>query len=274
MQVRALTPAPRPSSQARFMSTRASLYNIFGPVLTMVAIVVLWKGIEVGWQVPRYMLPTPDEVLSVIIRDWPLLLSNIWATLKVLLIGFVFSIAVAVPLGYVVVTFRWAQSTLYPILLLFQLIPKSIVAPLLVVWFGIGMPAKTTLVIAMTFFPILLETIAGLRNVDKRYFYLTRSMGANRGQAFFLMQLPTAMPFIFAGMKTAMVYAITAAIIAEYIGSNEGIGYLILSASGSLDMPLTFAAVIAAGLLGVILSISMVVLERFVMPWKSETGSH
>lgn len=256
------------------MPTRASLYNILGPVLTMMAIVALWKAIEVGWQVPRYMLPTPDEVLSVIIRDWALLLRNVWATLKVLLVGFVLSIAIAVPLGYVVVTSRWAQATLYPILLLFQLIPKSIVAPLLLVWFGIGMPAKTTLVVAMTFFPILLETIAGLRNVDKRFFYLTRSMGANRRQAFFLMQLPTAMPFIFAGMKTAMVYAITAAIIAEYIGSNEGVGYLILSASGSLNMPLTFAAVIAAGLLGVLLSVSMVVLERVVMPWKSETESH
>ncbi len=119
----------------------------------------------------------------------------------------------------------------------------------------------------MTFFPILIESIAGFKNIDKRLYYITNSMGASTKQSFFYIEMPAAMTHIFAGMKTAMVYAITAAIVAEYIGSNEGVGYLILIAAGGLDMPLMFVGVVAASALGIALSIAMMFLERVCLPW-------
>lgn len=241
--------------------------TILGPVLTVVGIVLLWKLVEILWGIPRYLLPTPDEVLWAFTGNISLTMQSILATLKIILSGFIISLLVAIPCGYVIAKYAFGNFVLYPILLLVQFTPKTIMAPLLLIYLGIGFLPKSLLVFLMTFFPLLIESIAGFRNLDKRLYYITDSMGAHPLQSFFFVELPAAMTHIFAGMKTAIVYAITAAIVAEYIGSNDGVGYLILLATGNLDMPLMFVGVIAASALGVGFSVAMLLLERICLPW-------
>ncbi|MDR3439386.1 ABC transporter permease [Telmatospirillum sp.] len=241
--------------------------NLFGPVATVIAVLAIWKCIEQGWHIPRYLLPTPSEVYAATVANVGALWRNTAATMEIIVFGFVVSVVVAVPLAFLIVTFHFFERLCYPLIIILQFIPKTIVAPLLLVWLGIGVLPKSALVMLMTFFPILLESISGFRLIDKRIFYITQSMGASRAEEFFFVRIPGAMPSIFAGMKTATVYAVTGAITAEFIGSNEGIGYMILQASGDLDMPLTLAAVIASALLGVILSAAMLASEKLLMPW-------
>jgi NitT/TauT family transport system permease protein len=248
-------------------SAKTTIANILGPVVTVVGIFALWKFVEAGWQIPRYLVPSPEEVYVAAIANAGALWRHTLATTQIIVAGFLVSVVVAVPLAFLIVSFRTVNRLFYPLVVILQFLPKTIVAPLLLVWLGIGFVPKSTLVMLMTFFPILLDSIAGFRNIDRRLFYITQSMGASPLQEFVYVQIPGAMPSVFAGMKTATVYAVTGAITAEFIGSNEGIGYVILQASGDLDMPLTFAGVICSALLGVAFSAAMLGCERLMMPW-------
>lgn len=249
------------------MNINSKIKTILSPIITLLAIIILWKIAVIFWNIPKYLLPTPDEVFHTYINNASFAINSIFATLKIILSGFTISLIIAIPCGYIISKYNSGAFILYPLLLIVQLTPKTILAPLLLIYLGIGFVPKSTLVFLMTFFPILIESIAGFKNIDKRLYYITNSMGASTKQSFFYIEMPAAMTHIFAGMKTAMVYAITAAIVAEYIGSNEGVGYLILIAAGGLDMPLMFVGVVAASALGIALSIAMMFLERVCLPW-------
>lgn len=255
------------------MSLDKTLRAIGGPILTIIALLLLWLAVEEIWGIPRYLLPTPDEVLAAAGSNLSLVMRSILATLNIILSGFFLSILLAIPAGYFIAKTKPGRYILYPILLVVQFAPKTILAPLLLIYLGVGFLPKTALVFLMTFFPLLIESITGFRNIDERLYYITKSIGANNTQAFFLMELPEAMTHIYAGMKTAVVYAITAAIVAEYVGSNEGVGFLILFATSSLDMPLVFVGVIAASVLGVSLSVAMSFFERVFLPWHDSQQS-
>ncbi|WP_321342346.1 ABC transporter permease [Breoghania sp.] len=249
------------------MRASKALLAIGGPTLTVIGLLGVWLLVEAAWGIPRYLLPTPGEVAEAAGANMDLVLKSFGATLKIIMSGFILSILVAVPAGYCIARTKPGNYILYPILLVVQFIPKTILAPLLLVYLGIGFVPKTALVFLMTFFPLLMESITGFRNIDERLYFTTRSMGANWMQTFSFMELPAAMVHIYAGMRTAVVYAITAAIVAEYVGSNEGVGFLILYASSDLDMPLVFVGVLSASVLGVALSLAMSLFERLLLPW-------
>jgi NitT/TauT family transport system permease protein len=158
------------------------------------------------------------------------------------------------------------------VLVILQIAPKTIIAPLLIVWYGTGSLPKLVLTTLMTFFPILVDSMAGFRSIDPRLYQITASMGASGRQTFRAIRVPAAMPYIFSGLKIGMVSAVMASMVVEYIGSGEGLGYLTLYAFGRSDVPLMFAAILTTALLGLLFTSVLVSTERLLMPWLRRSG--
>ena len=237
------------------------------PLATFAALLVAWQFLVRLFGVPEYILPLPTEFLSKLVESRALIWQHTLVTASEVLLGVLFAAAIGVPLGLMIVSFKWLERSLYPLIVFFQLIPKIAVAPLFVVWFGFGPFPKVLLTFMLCFFPTLVASMTGFRALDERVLYLTRSMGANAGQTFRYIRLPSAIAHIFGGFKVSIVFAATGAIVAEFVGSNSGLGYLLLRATSYLDMPLIFAVLVALSAIGIVFSYAVQLLERLCMPW-------
>jgi NitT/TauT family transport system permease protein len=224
------------------------------PLATFAALLVAWQFLVRLFGVPEYILPLPTEFLAKLVESRALIWQHTLVTASEVLLGFLFAAAIGVPLGLMIVSFKWLERSLYPLIVFFQLIPKIAVAPLFVVWFGFGPFPKVLLTFMLCFFPTLVASMTGFRALDERVLYLTRSMGANAGQTFRYIRLPSAIAHIFGGFKVSIVFAATGAIVAEFVGSNSGLGYLLLRATSYLDMPLIFAVLVALSAIGIVFS--------------------
>jgi NitT/TauT family transport system permease protein len=150
-----------------------------------------------------------------------------------------------------------------------QTFPKVALAPLIVVWFGLGLGPKLVVTFLVAFFPILVSTIVGLRSIEREMLELAGSTRATMLQTFFYFRLPTALPNIFAGMKVSVAFAVVGAVIAEWVGANQGLGYLLLQANANLDTSLLFAVLVILLVIGVFLYYAVEFVERLVIPWHS-----
>lgn len=237
------------------------------PVLTMVVVLLAWELACDLLAVPAYLMPRPSEFLWKFYTDFGTISGQMWATGKVILMAFGVAGVIGVTLGYLIATFAALERGAYPLIVFLEIIPKTITAPLFVTWFGVGVGSKLILTTFIAFFPILVNGIAGFRSIDPRLYYLAQSAGANWWQTFVHIQFPAALPHIFAGLKIASVYAVTAAIVIEFVGSTEGLGHLIVDAMAYMDMELMFAAILATALTGLIFNLLVTSTERLVMPW-------
>ena len=244
-----------------------SFANVLLPAVTMVAVLAFWEYLCIWLKIPSYLVPKPTEFLGRFYTDFPEIARQMWATSKVILLAFVIAGVIGVTLAYLIVTFATLERGAYPLIVFLEIIPKTITAPLFVTWFGVGLGSKLILTTFIAFFPILVNGIAGFRSIDPRLYHLSRSMGASWWQTFLHIQYPAALPHIFAGLKIASVYAVTAAIVIEFVGSTEGLGYLIVDAMAYMDMELMFAAILATALTGLLFNLAVTSTERIVMPW-------
>jgi NitT/TauT family transport system permease protein len=243
------------------------------PMLTFVILMVLWGVAVEALQIPKYILPAPLEVIERLISDWGSIMANAQYTVIEILVGLLIAIVLAVPLGLVIALSTATRQTLYPLVVFIQLIPKIAVAPLFLVWFGFGMESKIILTALMSWFPILQASISGFQAMDPRLLYITRSMGASLWQTFRFLRFPGALPIVFSGIKTATAFATTAAIVAEFIGSNRGLGYQLLYATGVLDTPLIFAVLVVLTVIGIGLHYIVEGIEALVTPWRRHARS-
>ena len=163
---------------------------------------------------------------------------------------------------------RVARQVMYPPLMLMQLVPKIAVAPLFLVWLGFGMESKVLLTVLMTFFPLLLASISGFQILDDRLLYLTQSMGASGTQTFRYLRFPAALPVIFSGIKSSATIAATAAIVAEFVGANSGLGYVLLRGTSTMDIELTFAVLIVLTVIGIVINYAVEFSEWLMTPWQ------
>ena len=246
---------------------RDRISAVLFPLATFAALLVAWQFLVRLFGVPEYILPLPTEFLSKLVESRALIWQHTLVTASEVLLGFLFAAAIGVPLGLMIVSFKWLERSLYPLIVFFQLIPKIAVAPLFVVWFGFGPFPKVLLTFMLCFFPTLVASMTGFRALDERVLFLTRSMGANASQTFRYIRLPSAIAHIFGGFKVSIVFAATGAIVAEFVGSNSGLGYLLLRATSYLDMPLIFAVLVALSAIGIVFSYAVQLLERLCMPW-------
>lgn len=240
------------------------------PALVLIVLLVTWEFSSDWFDVPKYLLPAPTDFMGRFVTDWRLIGYNALATAFVVVIGFIIATFAAIPLGLALASSPSLQRNLMPVIVFFEIIPKTIAAPLFVVWLGFGFPPRILLTVVMTFFPILLNSVAGFTSINPRLHLITKSMGASPWQSFRFIRLPAAMPYIFSGMKIGSVFAVSACMTAEFIGANEGLMALILSATDYMDLDLMFAGIMATAILGTLFTGILLGLEKWLMPWRSD----
>jgi NitT/TauT family transport system permease protein len=238
------------------------------PPLTFIAMVALWSVSIAVFNIPAYLLPGPGSVFSRILSDAPMLWSHSLVTLTEIVLGFGLTVVTAIPLGLAIALSRFVRQVVYPPLMLMQLVPKIAVAPLFLVWLGFGMESKVLLTVLMTFFPLLLASISGFQILDDRLLYLTQSMGASSWQTFRYLRFPAALPVIFSGIKSSATIAATAAIVAEFVGANRGLGYVLLRGTSTMDLELTFAVLVVLTIIGVVINYAVEFSEWAMTPWQ------
>ena len=238
------------------------------PPLTFIVIVALWAAAVPIFKIPAYLLPGPGSVFSRVVTDAPMLWNHSVVTLTEILLGFGLTVLTAIPLGLVIALSPLAKQIGYPPLMLMQLVPKIAVAPLFLVWLGFGIESKVLLTVLMTFFPLLLASISGFQILDNRFLYLTQSMGATRWQTFRYLRFPAALPVIFSGIKTSATIAATAAIVAEFVGANRGLGFVLLRGTGTMDLELVFAVLVVLTIIGIAINYLVEFSEWAMTPWQ------
>ena len=237
--------------------------------LLLVASLAVWEGAVRALKVPAFILPAPSQVGAALYRGAVsgIYLQHLWITLAETLLGFLLGSAVALLVGTAVAASPRTEYFLYPYIVMFQSMPKVALAPLVVVWFGLGLASKVVSAALIAFFPLLVNTIVGLRSADEDRVDLMRSLAATELQIFRMLRLPSALPFIMAGLEVAMVFALVGAIVAEFVGAEAGLGMLIQSRNFSMDVAGEFAILFILAVMGLLLNAALVSVRRRVLFW-------
>ncbi len=246
---------------------KSAIAAIVGPTVTLLALVALWEVLARWSGIPSWLLPAPSAIGEAMV-DWRGELTvHFMVTLYEVLVGFALSIAVSIPLAVAVVYSPFLQNTIYPILLALQSMPKVAIAPLLVLWIGFGVLPKVLVVFLVCFFPIVVATASGLSAVPPPLLDLIRSLSATQYQTFIKIRFPTAIPHIFVGFKIAITFAVIGGVIGEFVGSDQGLGYLILISTSQSRTPLAFGALLLLTIMSIVLYYAVELIERLVIPW-------
>jgi len=237
------------------------------PLLGVAVILAAWTAYCVLRGIPTVVLPTPDKVFHAFVARFDLIVEEGWVTLKETLYGFVLALVVGIPMAVAIANSRALNLMFYPLLIGLQSVPKVALAPILLVWLGTGIESKLAIVWLVAFFPIIVDTVAGLRSTPRELLELAHSLRATPMQIFLKVQFPAALPFVFTGAKVAITLAVIGAVIGEFVGSSEGLGFLLLSATSQLNAPLAFAALFALSFLGMFVYLLVELAERLAAPW-------
>lgn len=240
-------------------------------ILLVVLTLAVWEVFVRVFNIPVFLLPSPSVIGQTFINDWHVIALNLPPTIIEIIAGFALSLIIGVPLAIIIVYSPLAESFLYPPMVASQAIPKVAIAPLFVVWMGYGLAPKIWIAFLIAFFPIVIDTVVGLRSIHPGMLQLGRSMGGGSFKVFLKLRLPTALPNIFAGMKVAITLAVVGAITGEFVGSQSGLGYLMTSASGQMDTPLVFAVLVTVSVIAMALFIAIEVVERISIPWHASS---
>src|SRR5215471_2600707 len=245
---------------------RARISGILYPIGVVLGVLAVW---EVGARmlgVPAFLLPPPSAIGVSFIANASLLLFHGWITTAEILLGFVLSIVVGIPLALAIFLWPAFSRSILPLLVSSQAMPKVAVAPLFLVWFGFGLLPKVLIAFLIAFFPVVISTAVGLASIEPEKIYLARSMGFGATATFFKFRLPNALPAIFGGLKISITLAVVGAVVGEFVGGDAGLGYLLMVANGSMDTRLLFAGIVALTVLGVVLFLLVELAERLAIP--------
>ena len=246
--------------------------NTRNVVLTVVLFVLsigAWEGIVRGFAIPSFILPPPSEVGVALYRGFAsgVYLQHLGYTMLETLLGFVVGSLLGFFLGTAVAMNRYVEFFLYPYIVMFQSLPKVALAPLIVVWFGLGLTSKVINAALVAFFPLLVNTMVGLKSADEDRVSLMRSLAASDQQIFWMLRLPNALPFVMAGLDVAMIFALIGAIVAEFVGAQRGLGMLIQSMNFNMDVSGQFSLLLVLSVVGLILNRCIGLIRRRVMFW-------
>lgn len=231
-------------------------------------VLVIWQVCCAVFQIPRFILPTPVQVIEALIKYWPLTIAkNLTYTLSSIGIGFGVTVLISIPLAVMIASSSWLEKTVYPLFVVVQLIPKVALAPLFIVWCGFGITSKILMVFLMSFFPLLVNATMGFKSLNPRLVYVARTMTNSQWKFFWTMRFPSALPDVFTGLKIAVSNATVGAIIGEFVGSNQGLGYLMLKANGDLNTAYMMANLLVLAVVGVLLYKFVELIEFVALPW-------
>jgi NitT/TauT family transport system permease protein len=238
--------------------------------LTLVLAIGGWEWYVKAYHVSAVILPPPSQIVSALHSG---LASGVYVkallvTLQAIVLGFLLSASVAFILGTLISQIRLLEATIYPYVVALQTLPKIAIAPLILVWVGLGIESKIIIAALVSFFPMLVNTIVGLKSAGADKLELMHALTASRTKTFFLVKLPEALPYIFAGLQIGIVLAVLGAIVGEFVGAKAGLGYLIIQMNYTMDVAGTFAVLVLLGLMGVALNIFITLLRRRVIFWQ------
>lgn len=248
--------------------------SIAWKVLGVAVFLGLWQLAIVVFHIKKYVLPTPMAVLQSLFdpaiaakNHW---LMNIGTTASEILMGFTFTLVAGVALALVVAWSKWLNKLVMPVIVLLNSIPKIALAPLFLLWFGYGLRTNVLVAVLVAFFPVVINMVTGLIEVDDDLLDLVRYMNATKLQIFLKIRIPNALPHLFAGIKTSATMCVTGAIVGEFIASRSGLGRLLRSAQANIDMATMFACLLLLSVIGLAFFKLIAIMERVCMPWKDD----
>jgi NitT/TauT family transport system permease protein len=240
------------------------------PALTVVLLLAVWEAFYHLFRIPKFIIPSPSAILAVAWEWRDRLPEHIYETLFATLVGFFVSTAIALPLAALIVYLPLLSKAIYPLLVLSQSVPKVAIAPVLLLIVGTGIESKVIMCVLIAFFPIIVDTAAGLKITPPELLDLSRSYRSGPLKTFLKVRFPMALPFIFSGLKVGITFSVTGAVVAEFMGSDRGLGYIIMSATSFWRADLAFAAMIILSVIAIILFTAVEMLERVLCPWYAE----
>jgi ABC-type nitrate/sulfonate/bicarbonate transport system permease component len=262
----------RREARRRWLPTRRGLLHWLLPCAVIALAIAGWEiGVRLD-DTPRWFLPRPSDVARETIVSRALLWRHTWTTLQEVLVGYALAFVLGVLLAVSIASSRIVERALYPAIVASQAVPIIALAPILLIWFGYGMTPKVIVVVLTCFFPIAVAMVDGLRAADSDMLALLRSMGAGRWQVLRIVRLPAALPHLFSGLRIAAAVSVIGAIVGEWVGASQGLGYLMTRSSAQFQTARLFAAVLIAALMGVLLFAAVALAERAAMPWRRREG--
>jgi NitT/TauT family transport system permease protein len=252
---------------------------ILSPIL-LVLVLLGWEGGVRLFGIPAYMLPRVSNVIFGLYQGLaisPFSRGGYWlnggVTLVEVLLGFIIGSSIGLVLGILISQVRLLDATLRPYIVAFQCLPKVAIAPIIIMWFGYDITSKVVMVALLTFFPLLVNSMAGFHGVDLDRIELLRSLSATRWQIFCKVKFPSALPFIFAGLDIAAVFAVVGAIVGEFVGAQLGLGVQILSMNAQMDTAGSFSVCIVLAVMGLVLNAAIRGVQRRVLFWAPSEAS-
>lgn len=269
--VPALNPTKRQRKRRRDIAV-ASI-KVIEACISFVVLFLLWEAIIRLFEVRPYLVPAPTAIASAL---WDGFSSGLYVTaarvtLTEVLLGLLAGTIIGISVGTLLVTIPILDRLFYPYVVALQTLPKVAIAPLFIIWFGFGIESKIVIVILACTFPILVNTIAGLRSTEADRIALIKALCGSSRQLFWYVQFPSALPYIFAGLNTAVVLAIIGAIVGEFVGGRQGIGVQIIQANFSMNIAGVFALIVILATIGIILSGVVRVAEAKICFWKGKS---
>jgi NitT/TauT family transport system permease protein len=243
------------------------LKSTLPPLVIVLLLLAGWQiGSETG-ALPGYIFPPPTTVVSELFEQPGLFWENAKTTLLEILLGGVIGIVFGFLIGTLISMSRVLRAAFYPLVIASQSVPILALAPLLILWLGFGIEPKIVIVVQIVFFPVAVAAIQGLSTVDPAIMVFGETLGASKWQLFWKVRFPSMLPYFFAGLKISLSYAAIAAVIAEYIGATTGLGALMSRANSGYETKVLVAAVVLVTLIGLLLFVLTVIVERWAIPW-------
>ena len=248
-------------------STSTGVLKRLTPLVGIMAFLLAWQLFVILWKMPPYLLPSPVAIAQTFVAEFPELLRHGWVTTYEMLAGYALAVAIAIPLAIAITSSARFNQFVMPTMLFFQIVPKVAIAPLFLVWFGVGATPKILVAFLISFFPIVIDAAVGLRSMSVEMTDLARSMGATRMQVFSRFRLPTSLPYLFSGLKVAATLAIAGTVVGEFVGADKGLGYLLLVTNSNMQTSLMFATIVALTIIGLVFYYLVELLESLLIPW-------
>ncbi len=261
------------AASARPQTGRRPVPDVVLALGLMTAVTVAWELAIRLFDVPPFVLPAPTAVIRSLIVNRAQLAAAAQATAIEVLVGFVFASITGITVALVIVRFERFGRALYPLIVLFQNVPKVALAPIFILWFGFDLAPKILLIVVIAFFPVAIDMLAGLQSVEPSFVALMQSVGASRGKILMRVRIPHSLPHLMAGLKVAITFSVIGAIVGEFAGASQGLGYVIQFASTQLNTPLIFAALVVVSVLGLAFYYAVELAERLLVPWAPKYDS-
>jgi len=263
-----------PQSIRRRLWMQGFLQDVVLPTAVLIGIAVVWEASVWFFEIPVYLLPAPSAIWRDSMAMGGVIAGHAVATLHTVLMGFLVSIVVSLPLAVALTSSRLVANAIYPVLVITQAIPKVALAPLLVIMLGANELPRVVVTFLVAFFPLVIAIATGLLSVPGELIELGRSYRISLWQELYRIRLPYAVPMIFSGLKVAITLSVVGAVVGEFVNADKGLGFLIVSASAFFQVPVAFGALLLLSLMGVVLFQAVVLVERIFFRWSAETSGN